>query len=292
MRPPEQAIQRQQRSDRLRERNRGQRTRRSQRSQPSQRSQQSQVVEARAPTRTYFVNEPATPPVTSLPLSQSHIESEAEVEWDSELERIRAGLLNPPRLPSPTITYASEVSEEQQTEESSLDVIEREPEPEIESEAEIAREPEIEHEPETARELENSRESENARVPEIESGPEIVREQAEPSLVDPISALMAEIGGSQGETGPTSDVADPRVLLEQRVRDIIREDLSEEECLILMEKLRNIPTQFTQTYRFSEFSRTIPRRLRITNNWRTSYSKLVQHGLIDVNSLSRIKRNF
>ena len=212
------------------------------------------IANNRTVTRTFVVGAPET----------VEAENEEEEELDSELEAIRANLMNP----SPVSLYSSfEESEFTESGES------------VESEA-------MESE---------SMESVSAAPVELDeelpasTEQHEVQEQQDIQAVDrPVQPTLQEPPTTPATLTPQTD---RQMVLEQQVRDTIREDMALQDENIMMELLRRIPVEFDD-YRFTEFSRSIPRRWRITNAWRETYRKLVERGLIEVNDRQRIKRNF
>lgn len=109
----------------------------------------------------------------------------------------------------------------------------------------------------------------------------------------PIDELLAEISTSSDIKNSTSSTDREAALRQHQILlNIVREFMQNDEVDVMMTKLQNIPTEFQEGYRFTEFSYSIPRKLRPLERWKKCFKRLIEAGLIRVNDRKRIKRVF
>ena len=113
------------------------------------------------------------------------------------------------------------------------------------------------------------------------------------TVSDQIENFITEIGQHNIEMNNiTQENESSLTLLELRVLDVINEFMAPNEVQLMFEKLKSIPTEYQDSYRFSEFRAVIPRRWRTLNSWRDCFNRLVEFQVISINVHRRIKRNF
>jgi hypothetical protein len=113
------------------------------------------------------------------------------------------------------------------------------------------------------------------------------------TVSDQIENFITEIGQHNIEMNNINQENESSLtLLELRVLDVINEFMAPNEVQLMFEKLKSIPTEYQDNYRFSEFRAAIPRRWRTLNSWRDCFNRLVEIQVISINVHRRIKRNF
>lgn len=123
----------------------------------------------------------------------------------------------------------------------------------------------------------------------VQNGPVLLANNI--NLLDPFNSLMAEISTSSEIDNANFDDQNASLQQRQLVLNIIREFMSDDIADTMLSRLLKIPDEF-QEYRFTNFSNSIPRLWKTSNNWKICYFRLLEDGFIIANEQKRIKRNF
>lgn len=70
------------------------------------------------------------------------------------------------------------------------------------------------------------------------------------------------------------------IIQHQMVVSIVREFMNNDQVDCMLQKLRSIPGEFQEPYRFTNFSNSIPRKWKVIDNWKNCYGRLFETGLI------------